>query len=120
MLQLTQTSHGVLLLVKAQPGAWRRGIVGLHAGALKIAVTEPPEKGKANRAIIEVLCESLGLHATQIEFQSGETSKLKKLIVRDIAVDELQRRVNVVIADQPSQRTSASPKRQPDKRRNAQ
>ena len=93
MLQLTQTSRGVLLLVKAQPGARRRGIVGLHAGALKIAVTDPPEKGKANRAIIEVLCESLGLHATQIEFQSGESSKLKKLIVSDITVDELQRRI---------------------------
>ena len=111
MLQLKQTSHGVLLLVKAQPGARRRGIVGLHAGALKIAVTEQPEKGKANRAIIDVLCESLGLQATQMEFQSGETSKLKKLIVSDIAIDELQRRVNAALADKPSHRTSASPTR---------
>ena len=53
-----------------------------------------------------MLCESLGLHATQIEFQSGEASKLKKLVVREIAVDELQRRVKRGEANQPSQRTS--------------
>jgi uncharacterized protein len=102
MLQITQSTEGVSFLVKAQPGARRCRIVGLHGGALKIAVTAQPEKGKANRAIIEVLCESLGLRAAQIEFESGETSKLKKLTVRGIAVVELQRRVDAAIAGRPA------------------
>jgi uncharacterized protein len=98
MLRISSTSDGVLLPVKAQPGARRRAITGVHDGALKVAVTEPPEKGKANRAIIEVLCEVLSLRSAQIEFQSGETSKLKQLIVRGITVDELARRVNAALA----------------------
>jgi hypothetical protein len=101
MLRITPTDDGVLLNVKAQPGARRRGITGIHGGALKVAVTEPPEKGKANRAIVDVLCEALGLRAAQIEIRSGETSKQKRLIVRGITSDELERRVSAALAEQP-------------------
>jgi uncharacterized protein len=98
MLRITPTNDGVSLCVKAQTGARRRGITGIHGGALKVAVSEPPEKGKANRAIIKVLCDALCLRAAQIDIRSGEISKQKKLIVHGVTVDELQRRVTEALA----------------------
>lgn len=88
MITITESQHGLLLPVKAQPGARRNGIVGEHAGMLKVAVTAAPEKGKANDAILEVLSEALGLKRHQIDLVSGMTSPLKIFQLSGISKDE--------------------------------
>ncbi|MFO1041407.1 MAG: DUF167 domain-containing protein [Planctomycetaceae bacterium] len=93
-IQLDATPSGIVLPVKAQPGARRNGITGEHAGALKIAVTQAPEKGKANDAIIDVLVEALGLKRNQIELISGATSPQKKFLVTGLTRQELDARIN--------------------------
>ncbi|MDR0871207.1 MAG: DUF167 domain-containing protein, partial [Planctomycetaceae bacterium] len=65
---------GVLLSVKALPGAKRNEVRGTQGGALKVCVTQIPEKGKANKAVQEQLAKSLGLKKSQVELVSGETS----------------------------------------------
>ena len=37
-----------------------------QAGALKVAVTAPPQDGRANEALIEVLHEALGVRRSQV------------------------------------------------------
>lgn len=96
-IQLDESSSGILLQVKAQPGARRNGITGEHAGALKVAVTQAPEKGKANDAIIEVLAEALHLKRNQIELVSGMTSPQKKFLVTGITRQELEERIRSVL-----------------------
>ena len=59
MIHVTEHPEGSILVVRAQPGARRNGIVGEVGGAVKIAVSAAPDKGKANQAIIEVLREVL-------------------------------------------------------------
>lgn len=54
-LNLKECDQGILVPVRAQPKARRNAIVGTHAGRLRIAVCDPPEKGKANRAVVEIL-----------------------------------------------------------------
>ena len=93
-IQLDATPSGIVLSVKAQPGARRNGITGEHAGALKVAVTQAPEKGKANDAIIDVLVEALGLKRNQIELISGATSPQKKFLVTGLTRQELDARIN--------------------------
>ena len=93
-IQLDTTPSGIVLPVKAQPGARRNGITGEHAGALKVAVTQAPEKGKANDAIIDVLVEALGLKRNQIELISGATSPQKKFLVTGLTRQELDARIN--------------------------
>ncbi len=61
---------------------------------LKVCVTPAPEKGKANRAIIEVLAKTVGLRKSQIELLSGETASQKEFLVRDIELDELAKKVS--------------------------
>ena len=68
----------------AHPGAKRDGIIGERAGALRVAVTAAPEKGKANEAIQSVLAEALGCKANQITLLSGETSRRKRFLIDGI------------------------------------
>ena len=55
MIELSPHERGTVLRVKAQPNARKAGILGEHAGSLKVGVTVAPEKGKANAAILEIL-----------------------------------------------------------------
>lgn len=84
---------GVILPVRAQPGAGRNALLGEHQGMLKVAVTQAPEKGKANKAVIEVLAKALGYKRSQIELLSGETSQQKKFLIRGISLAELEQRL---------------------------
>lgn len=93
-VEIQQTPAGLTIGVKAQPGARMNGIRGEHAGSLRVSVTQAPEKGKANGAIIEVLCEALGLRRSQIELIAGETNAKKRFLIRDIAAEELQLRLD--------------------------
>ncbi|MDR0869432.1 MAG: DUF167 family protein, partial [Planctomycetaceae bacterium] len=59
----------------------------------KVCVTQIPEKGKANKAVQEQLAKSLGLKKSQVELVSGETSHLKKFLLRNVAVQEIQMKI---------------------------
>ena len=93
MIDLERTGVGVILPIQAQPKARRNGINGVHAGRLKIAVTEAPEKGKANKAILKVLAKVLQIKRSQLSIVSGEASSRKKCLVEGIAIDDLRRRI---------------------------
>ena len=53
----------------------------LPDGTWKVKVAAAPEKGKANRALIEFLAEHLGVAKSRIRITSGETSQLKRIRV---------------------------------------
>ena len=99
MVSLEQTVNGLVLPVKAQPGARRNGVTGVHDGSLKVAVSQAPEKGKATAAIINVLTESLGIKKNQIELLSGQTSTHKRFLIREIDMDELLKRISELLTD---------------------
>jgi uncharacterized protein (TIGR00251 family) len=85
--------------VRAQPGARKTGVLGEQSGALKVAVTAPPEDGRANKALIETLREQLGLKRSQVELLSGDRSRDKRILIRDITKSELEARIRLLAAD---------------------
>ena len=93
MIELLEHPNGVVVSVRAQPRARQARIVGEHGGAIKIAVTEPPEKGKANQAIAEFLCEQFGVKKSQVALLSGATSRDKRFLITGLDVSELQSRL---------------------------
>lgn len=99
MIAISDHPEGCVLSVRAQPGARRAALVGEHAGALKVAVTAPPEQGKANQAIREVLREALGLKRSQIELLSGATSRDKQFLIRGETKQEVARKIALLLAD---------------------
>jgi len=86
-------AEGALLPVRAQPGARKNAVVGEHAGALKIAVTAPPEDGRANEALTELLREWLGLKRSQVELAGGKSNRNKHFLIRGLSPEELTARL---------------------------
>jgi len=88
-----QTAVGVIVPVQAQPGARRNGIVGVHAGRLKVAVTQVAERGKANTALCEALAEGLGVKRSQVTLVSGPTNPQKRFLIAGATVAQVAERV---------------------------
>ncbi len=63
--------------VKVVPGSSRDEIVGWLGDALKIKVMAPPEKGKANERVTDILADRLGVGRDDIEVVSGHSSPSK-------------------------------------------
>jgi uncharacterized protein (TIGR00251 family) len=82
-------TEGAILAVRAQPGARKNAVIGEHGGALKVAVTAPPEDGRANEALVELLRDWLGLKRAQIDLASGQTNRNKLFLIRGLTPDEL-------------------------------
>ena len=98
MIAVADHAEGCVLPVRAQPGARKAGVLGEQGGALKVAVTAPPEDGRANKALAEALRDLLGLKRSQVELLSGETSREKKFLIRGLALHELASRVARLLA----------------------
>ncbi|MBX3400903.1 MAG: DUF167 domain-containing protein [Gemmataceae bacterium] len=81
--------EGATLAVRAQPGAKKNAILGVQAGALKVSVTAPPEDGRANEALVEVLKGLLGVKRSQIELMSGRSNRNKVFLIRGITAEQL-------------------------------
>src|SRR3546814_8436576 len=76
---------GCLLVdLRLQPGASRAKVDGparLDDGAmvLKLRVTEPPEDGKANAALVRLLAKSWGLPKSRSEEHTSELQSLMRI-----------------------------------------
>jgi uncharacterized protein (TIGR00251 family) len=82
-----ETPNGIILAVKAQPGAKRTAVgaiieaaasPGWPMGRLKVAVAAPPEDGRANEAIMAALAKHFGLKPAAVTLETGGTSRDKK------------------------------------------
>ena len=71
------------LRVRVTPRAGRdrlEGVIDLPAGrAVKIAVSAPPEDGKANAAVCKLLAKFLGTAKSNIAVVSGASARAKQL-----------------------------------------
>ncbi len=81
------TDDGAQLYVRVSPGAKLNEVYGLWTGAdgerrLALKVTAPPDKGKANAAVLVLLAGALGLPKSALTVASGDTSRLKTIVVR--------------------------------------
>lgn len=94
-LRLEPHAEGVILLVKAHPSAKQNALRGAHDGHLRVAVTAPPEKGKANQAILELLAEKLSLKRAQLELLSGETANKKRILLRGVTEEAVREKVGM-------------------------
>ena len=80
--------------LRVQPGARERGLAGWRPdGALKVKVTEPPQDGRANQAVIELLAERLGVRKSAVTVVRGASSRTKTIEVTGLTLDELRKRL---------------------------
>lgn len=91
MLNLQATPEGILLSIRAAPGAKKNAIRGIHDGMLKISVTAAPEDGKANAAIAELLAKKLNVSKSRVQLVMGATQRQKKFLLVDVEAAEVER-----------------------------
>ncbi len=94
-------SDHLRLSVKLTPNAGRDGIDGAEEAAdgetlLKARVTAVPEKGKANKALIELLAKSLKLPKSSISVISGDTAR-KKILRIDGDTEEIAAKLQALL-----------------------
>jgi uncharacterized protein (TIGR00251 family) len=102
VIGIAEHPEGWTIPVRAQPGARQTRVVGEQAGALKVAVTAPPEDGRANKALREVLRTALALKRSQLELLAGAASRDKRFLVRGLTRTELEGRVRRLLETGPA------------------
>jgi len=88
-IQLKEGPEGIGLSVLVRPRATRDRLCGEHGGRLKIALTAPPEKGKANEALRKLLAARLGVSRSQVRIIAGHSSRLKEVFIERVSPDAL-------------------------------
>lgn len=78
---LTGMPDGIALRIKVVPGASRSKVAGVLGDRLKVAVAAPPEGGKANRAVCELLAELFGVPVRDVSIIEGHTQPRKTVQV---------------------------------------
>jgi uncharacterized protein (TIGR00251 family) len=74
----------MMLHVKVVPGSSRDRVAGRYGDGVKVQVSAPPEDGRANRAVVAVLADSLGVKASQVTLVRGQTQPRKVFDVAGI------------------------------------
>ncbi len=72
---------GVSLSVKVHPRSRRPGVQGATGDRLRIAVSEPPEDGRATRAVCAAIADLLDVAPSAVTVTVGATSRDKTLRV---------------------------------------
>ncbi|WP_459895951.1 DUF167 domain-containing protein [Desulfurobacterium crinifex] len=73
----------------------------MEEGRLKIKVTVPPEGGKANQKVVELLSKALKVPKSNIEIVRGETSRIKLVRIEGTSLATLQEKLRVEVAEVP-------------------
>lgn len=73
-----------ILKVYLQPRSSKNEIVGPFRDGIKVRVTAPPAKGKANRTLVQFLSIEFGIPLSSIEILKGLHSREKTLKISGI------------------------------------
>ena len=95
-LSIQDGDEGVIITAKIVPGS--SGLTrfcGLLDGMLKVKVSAPPEKGKANRCLLRFLAKELGVKKNAVSIISGKTSPVKQVRILGISTQTLLKKLNL-------------------------
>jgi uncharacterized protein (TIGR00251 family) len=84
-MNLRKTSDGVIVGAHVKPKSRQFRIV-VEAGELVVFCRETPVKGRVNRELVKELSRLFG---RRIEILSGFSSRQKKILIKDIEVEEV-------------------------------
>jgi uncharacterized protein len=89
-LDLHERDGAVVLSVRVQPRASRDAVLGVHDGALKVALTAPPVEGEANASLIALLAKQLGVPKRDVTIVQGATGRQKVVAIRGLEMSAIR------------------------------
>jgi uncharacterized protein (TIGR00251 family) len=84
--------------VTVSPGAARTKLVGRHGDGWKARVAAPPERGRANEALVELLAVALEVPASAIRIVGGRSGRAKVVEVAELDQVEVERRLMLALS----------------------
>ena len=92
---IQKVDEGVVFVVKVVPGSSRTAVCGLLDNMIKIKVSAAPEKGKANKSLVEFLAKQLGVKKNAVRIISGQTNPVKHIRVNGISAEALLKKLGL-------------------------
>lgn len=86
---------GLILSVRAVPRASCNEITGEADGALRIRLQAPPVDGKANKALLRFLADTLDVAPSRLALLSGEGGRNKRVLISGISAPDAMRRLGI-------------------------
>ena len=83
------------LRVKVSPNAKQNEITGWFGDQLKIKISASPERGKANKELVNFLAKELSISRSGISILRGHTSSSKVLNIENCEKQELESRLGI-------------------------
>ncbi len=71
--------------IRVYPGTARNEVVGFSDGVLRVRISAPPVKGRANRELVAFLSRLLGVSRNSISIIKGHTSRNKIIAIYDLS-----------------------------------
>ena len=95
-LTIQQVDEGAVFVAKIVPGSsGQTRICGLLDGMLKVKVSAPPEKGKANECLLKFLAKKLGVKKSAVSIVTGKSSPVKHVKVSGVSADTVLKNLNL-------------------------
>ncbi len=88
-MSANKDSQIIRLAVKITPNAGRNEITGFKDDVLRVKIGAPPEKGKANKELIDFLSNTLEVSKSSITIIRGQTSRNKIIGIEGIKQEDL-------------------------------
>ncbi len=79
--------------LRVYPNAGRNEMVGFTGGVLRVKVSAPPSKGKANRELITFLRRLLGVGKGGVNIIKGHTTRNKIVAIDGLSREEVMKRL---------------------------
>ena len=86
---MKEIDGGVVFTAKIVAGSSKTAVCGLLGDMLKVKVAAPPEKGKANQALIDFLAKQLGVKKNAVSIISGQTKPIKQIQIMGVSKEML-------------------------------
>jgi len=84
----------VKISLRVYPGASRNEVVGFTDGVLRVKVSAPPIRGKANRELITFLSQLLGVGKGRVDIIKGHTTRNKVVAIDGLSREEVMKRLS--------------------------
>ena len=81
------------LSIKVVPGASRDRVIGRYGDAIKVQVSAPPEGGKANQAVVELIAAALGVRRSEVRIAKGQAQSRKIVQIDGLTQGEVDARL---------------------------
>ncbi|EMI18906.1 hypothetical protein RMSM_04168 [Rhodopirellula maiorica SM1] len=99
MIGIKQHGDHCTIDVHVTPKAKQASIGGCHDSALRVSVTAPADKGKANKAVEKSIATIFGVAKSNVEVVRGSTSRRKTVAIAGVSEAEVRKRLDPLLCD---------------------